>query len=254
MIRKAIRKWINQRGYDLIKLNSASLNNGLPIDFTPLDRQIINKVRPFTMTSPERIAALINSIQYLKNSRIKGSIVECGVWKGGSMMAAIFSLLDIGDLERSIYLYDTFEGMSEPSENDESFTGKPAAELLKAQDRMVSESVWCYSTLDEVKNNIQSTQYPADKIHFIQGKVEDTIPLNLPEPIALLRLDTDWYESTRHELEHLFPLIVKGGVLIIDDYGHWKGARKAVDEYFQKQGIQILLNRIDYTGRIAIKL
>jgi hypothetical protein len=86
------------------------------------------------------------------------------------------------------------------------------------------------------------------------GKVEDTIPADIPEKIALLRLDTDWYESTKHELIHLFPRLQKGGVLIIDDYGFWKGARKAVDEYFAENNIQILLNRIDDTGRMAIKL
>lgn len=254
MIRKTVRKWINQWGYDLIKLNSASLNNGLPIDFNPLDQAIIQKVKPFTMTSPERIASMINSIQYLETNQIKGSIVECGVWKGGSMMAALLGLMEMKNTERSVYLYDTFEGMSEPSEMDESFQGKPAKELLESQDRMISESVWCYSTMEEVKRNIQSTHYPMENIHFVQGKVEDTLPANLPEPIALLRLDTDWYESTQHELKHLFPLLVKGGVLIIDDYGHWKGARKAVDEYFQEHNIPIFLNRIDYTGRIAVKL
>jgi hypothetical protein len=75
----------------------------------------------------------------------------------------------------------------------------------------------------------------------------------LPEQIAVLRLDTDFYESTRHELRHLYPRLVHGGVLIIDDYGHWAGARKAVDEYIAEEGIRLLLNRIDYTGRIAIK-
>ena len=72
----------------------------------------------------------------------------------------------------------------------------------------------------------------------------------MPERIALLRIDTDWYESTRHELVHLYPRLSPGGVLIIDDYGHWQGARKAVDEYFQAG---LFLNHIDYTGRLAIK-
>ena len=77
------------------------------------------------------------------------------------------------------------------------------------------------------------------------------IPKYLPGEIALLRLDTDWYKSTQHELIHLYPLLVGSGVLIIDDYGHWQGAKKAVDEYFSDK--KILLNRIDYTGRISIK-
>ena len=76
----------------------------------------------------------------------------------------------------------------------------------------------------------------------------------MPKQIALLRLNTDWFESTYHELVHLYPLLSKGGVLIIDDYGHWQGARKAVDTYFKEQGIYPLLHRIDYTGRIMQKL
>ena len=89
-------------------------------------------------------------------------------------------------------------------------------------------------------------------MHFVQGMVEETIPAGAPEKIALLRLDTDWYESTHHEMVHLFPRISDGGVLIIDDYGHWAGARRAVDEYFHEHNIAILLNRLDYTGRIGI--
>ena len=89
-----------------------------------------------------------------------------------------------------------------------------------------------------------------ERIHFVEGKVEDTIPAHAPERIALLRLDTDWYESTRHELEHLYPRLSRGGVLIIDDYGHWQGARQAVDEYFG-DAHAALLNRIDYTARAS---
>src|SRR5690606_24776929 len=102
-------------------------------------------------------------------------------------------------------------------------------------------------------SNMVSTGYPMERCHFVEGKVEDTIPATVPDRISLLRLDTDWYESTRHELEHLWPLLQPGGVLIIDDYGHFEGARKAVDEYFLDRSDAPLLNRIDYTGRIAIK-
>ena len=96
--------------------------------------------------------------------------------------------------------------------------------------------------------------YPAERIHFVQGKVEETIPRVLPERIALLRLDTDWYESTRHELIHLYPKLCAGGVLVLDDYGHWQGSRKAVDEWMAQTGTRMLLNRVDYTGRIAVKV
>ena len=99
-----------------------------------------------------------------------------------------------------------------------------------------------------------STGYPANQISYVRGPVEQTIPITVPESIALLRLDTDWHASTRHELDYLFPRLVKGGVLIIDDYGHWQGARKAVDDYIAANKLNLLLSRIDYTGRLAVKI
>ncbi|MGZ4079128.1 MAG: TylF/MycF/NovP-related O-methyltransferase, partial [Bacteroidia bacterium] len=152
-----------------------------------------------------------------------------------------------------IYLYDTFEGMSEPTTKDIDFKGEPASKLLNKADRLSQKSVWCYSSIDEVKNNLYSSSYPKEKLIFVKGKVEDTIPRTIPGSISLLRLDTDWYESTYHEFVHLFPLLSIQGVLIVDDYGHWKGAREATDNYFKEKNINILLNRIDYTVRIGIK-
>jgi hypothetical protein len=146
-------------------------------------------------------------------------------------------------------MYDTFEGMSEPTEMDLSFRGDKADVLLSKTIDNKETSVWCYASLEDVKKNLALTKYA--HIEFVQGKVEDTIPVTIPISIALLRLDTDWYESTAHELNYLYPLLTKNGVLIIDDYGHWEGARKAVDEYFV--GSNLLLNRIDYTGRLLIK-
>ena len=97
-----------------------------------------------------------------------------------------------------------------------------------------------------------STGYPPEWVAYVEGLVEETITRSAPTRIALLRLDTDWYESTHHELVHLYPQLERGGVLIVDDYGHFAGARKAVDEYFADD--PILLSRIDYTGRMAVKV
>lgn len=209
---------------------------------------------PYTMTSHERMFALYKSVEYIVQHNIPGDFVECGVWKGGSSMLMAKTLLHFGIKDRVLWLYDTFEGMSEPTEQDKDLTGKSADDLLKSASKADARSVWCYSTLDEVKANLISTGYPAENIRFIQGKVEDSIPANMPQgDIALLRLDTDWYESTKHELIHLYPHLVQQGVLIIDDYGHWVGAKKAVDEYLQENHIPLLLNMIDYSGRIAVK-
>jgi hypothetical protein len=185
------------------------------------------------MTSVERIAALRQGIEYVVRQKIPGDIVECGVWKGGSMMVVAKTLIALGDVERDLWLFDTFEGMPEPGKVDVSFQGAPASDLLRQEDK-ASSWVWAYSPLETVKENLASTGYPVSRIHFVQGKVEDTIPRSAPEHIALLRLDTDWYESTYHELTHLYPRLSSQGVLIIDDYGHWEGARRAVNQYWDE--------------------
>ena len=112
----------------------------------------------------------------------------------------------------------------------------------------------CLASQAEAEAAVFSTGYDPADVHFVRGRVEDTIPAYAPETIALLRLDTDWYESTRHELIHLFPRLAHGGVLVVDDYGHWQGARQALDEYLAEHQVRLFLNRIDYTGRIGVKI
>ena len=245
-----INKIIGAAGFSVIRKQNA---NALPVDFSPIHKEIWEKVQPYTMTSPERIFTLIEAVQYIERHKIEGSIVECGVWKGGSMIGAIETLRKTGNFKRQLYLYDTYEGMSEPTDADMDHSSKSAKRLLEERQKNEEDQVWAFSPLSAVKKNVFSTGYPEENIHFIQGKVEDTIPGVLPESIALLRLDTDWYESTKHELEHLYPLLCKGGILIIDDYGHWAGSKKAVDEYFSQFSNPYFLQRIDHTGRILIK-
>jgi len=228
------------------------VNQDVHSDFEELHNTIWNDVNKNTMTSKERIYGLIEAVKYITRFGIEGDIVECGVWKGGSMMAVAKTLLRDNSTDRQLYLYDTYEGMSEPTEADANFQNESAESLLAKSNRTTS-SVWAYSALETVQQGMATTKYPAANIHYVKGKVEDTIPADVPGKIALLRLDTDWYESTKHELVHLFPKLQRGGVLIIDDYGFWKGARKAVDEYFAENKVQILLSRMDNTGRIAIK-
>ena len=250
MVKRFIQKQLNKLGFDLVKLNK---EKKWPIDFEEIHRTIIRKVEPYTMTSPERLFGLIEAVKYISTNNIEGDIVECGVWKGGSMLAIADTLSSLKVHNRGLYLYDTFEGMSEPSDEDVSFDNQKAKQLLNSDNDKENNLVWAYSGLDNVKKTMSLSNYPSDQVHYIKGKVEDTIPTVIPEKIALLRLDTDWYESTKHELIHLFPRLSSKGVLIIDDYGFWKGARKAVDEYISENKIQILLNRLDDTGRIAIK-
>ena len=225
-----------------------------PADFEDFHKEIIEKVRPYTMTSNERLFALIEAVKYIVNNHIEGDIVECGVWKGGSMMAAAETLRKLGQTNRNLYLYDTYAGMTAPTDADKAHNNETAAALLEKDINNKSDSVvWAYSSVEEVRANVATIGYPAQLIHFIEGDVLKTIPATVSEKIALLRLDTDWYESTKHEMIHLYPKLVSKGALIIDDYGFWKGSRQAVDEYIAENKVQILLNRIDDTGRVAVK-
>lgn len=209
---------------------------------------IFAKCESFTMTSPERMYSLHRAVDYLVANEIPGDFVETGVWRGGCSMMSALTLLDNGESDRNLWLYDTYEGMVEPTAIDRSFDGQSAQSLFE------STPDWCAASLDDVRTNMYSTAYPKSHMRFIEGRVEDTIPAaGVPDRIALLRLDTDWYVSNKHELENLFPLLVSGGVLIVDDYGHWAGVRKAVDEYLAANDIKGMLHRIDYTGRILVK-
>lgn len=216
-------------------------------DYTAFENKVFKEVEPYTMTGHTRIINLMRSLDFLNKNNIGGSIVECGVWRGGSIMAAI-KMQNRDECFRDIYLYDTFEGMSEPKDIDKNQSGKLAKDIINEDDFQK-----CISNLNEVKKNITPLDYSKGEIHYIKGKVEETIPAKMPKEIALLRLDTDWYESTLHELEHLFPLLVKGGILIIDDYGHWNGCREAVDEYFSKLENAYYMHRVDYTCRLIVK-
>ena len=213
---------------------------------------LYDQCKPYTMTSIERMYALFNAVKYVVRNNIPGDFVECGVWRGGSSMMIALTLLHLRNTQRKLFLYDTFEGMSEPTEHDKTFRVEVADELLEKNVNNKETSVWCLADINDVQQNMGITKYPSANIQYIKGKVEDTIPSTLPsDGIALLRLDTDWYESTAHELKYLYPLLAVSGVMIIDDYGHWDGCKKAVDEYFETR--PLLLNRIDYTGRIAVK-
>jgi len=225
----------------------------VPPDFDRPTVDMIRRVAPFTMTSIERLYSLRQAIQYLIRHGIAGDIVECGVWRGGTMLAAALTLLEMGSDDRRLWLYDTFEGMPPPSPQDVDYANRPAAQIMRGQDKRTS-LVWAYSPLENVRQVMQQSGYPSDRVIFVRGKVEETIPRQAPAQIALLRLDTDWYESTYHELVHLYPRLTVGGVMIVDDYGHWQGARRAVDQYCQEQKLKVLLHRIDYTGRACVKI
>jgi len=201
----------------------------------------IRTVQPYSMTSIERITELYNSLEYVRLNNIGGDIVECGVWKGGNILG-IMEYLHYHNINKNIWLFDTFEGMTDPEENDIDLNNNHASTMLHIP------VVLAFSPIDEVKNNLSKSNFNKDSLRFIIGDVSETLKekINIPKKISILRLDTDWYKSTKDELIYLYPKLVNEGVLIVDDYGHWRGSKQAVDEYFD--GKNIIIESIDYTG------
>jgi O-methyltransferase len=243
---KSAREWIKRRRHT----SRHAVEKIIP-EISAGEAALMRRYAPYTMTSIERQWALIKAIEYLNANKIAGDFVECGVWRGGNLMIAK-DLSRPSAMERKFYLFDTFAGMSAPTAADTTHAGEDADATFR--ERMREDHVdWVYASLDDVRESFRRERLLDDQVVFVKGKVEDTLAdkRNVPEKIALLRLDTDFYESTRAELEILYPRLISGGVLIVDDYGHWRGARKAVDEYFK--GAPMLWSRIDYTARMTVK-
>src|SRR3954453_12491763 len=229
-------------GYDVRRLDAPEW-----ADFTEEQRALCNEVKPFTLTSRERVVTLSDAVEYIVRRDVPGDFVECGVWMAGSSMVVVKTLLRLGVRDRRIWLYDTFGAMPQPEEDEREVNRDFAGRLPERLKSDVPHGGY----LSKVRENMESTGYPPELISYVCGLVEETIPAALPRQIALLRLDTDWYSSPVHELEHLYPLVAPAGVLIVDDYGHFQGTRTAVDEYFEET--PVLLTRVDYTGRMAVK-
>jgi O-methyltransferase len=220
---------------------------------SPAEVQILRTVRPHTMTPGARVLGLVDAIRWICAAKIPGAVAECGVWRGGSMMAAALTLLEQGDDSRDLYLFDTYTGMTAPDGGDRDRRGRSAVQMFSRSQTGPNSSSWCEVGVEEVRSNLVSTGYPTDRMHFVEGPVEQTIPGAAPPELALLRLDTDWYASTRHELEHLWPRLAVGGICIIDDYGDWAGARRATDEFIESLGRTVLIHRLDDSARLIVK-
>jgi O-methyltransferase len=250
--RKAARPKPVARAKPAPKPKPKPKKKALPSDYDDEAKEIVRAVRPWTMTGADKVYALIQAVRYVTRHQIPGDVVECGVWRGGSMQAAARTLLSVGDTTRELYLFDTFEGMPPPGERDIRRSDDRSAEELMAEEARERSLVWAVATLEDVQDGFAQIPYPSERIHFVKGRVEETIPSDAPERISILRLDTDWYDSTRHELEHLYPRLSPGGVLLLDDYGYWEGAREAVDEFLEQTGERLLLVRMA-SGRVAVK-
>lgn len=222
-------------------------------EITNAETAIIDAVRPYTLTSVEKIWALLRAVQYVHTHGIPGDFVELGVWRGGSSMAAALMFRRLQD-QRTLWLYDTYEGMSEPTDLDrKTRTGAEPARAKWDRTRIGDGSDWCRASLDDVQANMASTKYWPPRIITVKGKAEDTVAHQKPDQVCILRIDTDWHAPTKAAMEHLYDRLSPGGVLILDDYGSWEGAKVAVDDYFAAHGPAPLMTRLDRGGRMLVK-
>ena len=247
---KSLFKKIN---YNLIKNETFVFKDAYP-EASDFQVNLYNICSQYTMTSHERVFSLMQSIEFVKKNNVDGDFVECGVWKGGNLIL-FQKYIEKYELDKKIYAYDTFEGMSEPEDVDKTFSGESSIYLLeKLKKKKVNRKeniLIAECSLEDVKKNFK-LHCGEQNLICVKGPVENTLDNleNIPKKISLLRLDTDWYSSTKKELEILFPLLEKNGILIIDDYGYWQGARKAVDEFFKDKNVTMF--KIDSTGRMII--
>jgi len=250
LVTRPFRALLRSVGYDVVPRDLAAQSPGLPSDFTGDDAEDFRFAAPYTMVPPERIYTLVRAVEYVVEHDVPGALVECGTWKGGCAMTMARALERLGATDRELHLFDLFGEMWPAATEHDVHLGIPELER-NAHITEVPENM--RYTVDEVRRRVLATGYPGERVYFAKGRVEETLPAQAPEQVALLRLDTDFYESTRHELTHLYPRLAQGGVLIIDDYGDWAGSRKATDEYIEAHDLPLHLIRVDVGARMAVK-
>lgn len=259
MIRQSIKRALALTGFEIHRKSVYDHFNVDPVEFSKADRDVLEYVfaNRLTMASRKRVVATIKACKHAVQTGIDGDFVECGVWRGGNSIAAKLTFENYGS-DKRVWLFDTFTGMTEPSELDTSgFSDRPTSERFRESQRQ-EYNEWCFASLDDVRANIEETGADLSNVRFIAGDVSQTLAHeeNIPEKISVLRLDTDFYDSTKAELEALYPRLAVGGSLLLDDFGHWDGARRAVEEFIGAlpPRARPLLHFTDYSGREAIKI
>lgn len=255
-MKRLLQKTANAFGYHIGRDHKSIMRSQTPVEISDVEREIIEDVMSngLTLVSYERLWATLLACKYVVDRNIEGDFVECGVWRGGNAIVAA-RFFQINGIDKKVWCFDTFEGMTPPTAADVTHTGRPAIDDFVRSSKG-SHSTWGYVALEEVQENFAKRDLLTG-VNFVKGDVLVTLSQHreaLPPQISVLRLDTDWYESTKKELEILYPLLSVGGVILIDDYGAWSGSRQAVDEYFEKHQNRPLLHRTDFDGRSGVKL
>ena len=248
--KELIHKMFSAFGYKIMAKNTFNYD----VDLTDQEKKILNYVlkNRLTMGGKDNLAATILAVRYVCQNKIKGDFVECGVWRGGHGIAAALTF-DLYQSKNKIICFDTFLGMTKPTDKDfRIYNNEKAITKFNSSSRE-NHNTWCYASFEEVENNFLRANVSKANFQLIKGDVAETLPKFEVDAISFLRLDSDWYESTKVELKYLWPLLAVNGVLVVDDYGHWQGSKKAVDEFFQSSPT-ILFHAIDYKSRSGIKI
>lgn len=254
LLTRPLRGLLHAAGYDVISLEDLARIRAQESGFKPELQALIQRVSPFTMVPPVRLVTLASAVEHIVQHNVPGAILECGTWKGGCMMAVALTLQRLGAADRELVLSDLFGGgWPLPTEHDVHHGKSALEDALAARKAGIPNPPSMMYSLDEVRANVETTGYPKDRVRYVPGDVMETMPGQAPEQIALLRLDTDFYESTLHELRTLYPRLSPNGILIIDDYGDWAGSRRAVEEFLKETGLPLFLFRVDAGAVMTIK-
>jgi len=249
-----LKKLLFSVGFNLTRVSN---NTNKPVELNEDENKIIDYVRAnnLSMCTTLNLQQTAIACKYIALNKSPGDFVECGVFRGGNALIAA-KIFDMYKINKKVYLFDTFTGMTKPTKHDLRTSDKTLmlTKYLSLQQKDYTD--WAYASIEEVKENFKKVHLLKDNVVFVKGEVEKTLDLsiNIPNVISFLRLDTDWYESTKKELNILYDKLVPGGILVIDDYGHFNGARKAVDEYFKKHSPAPFLSLIDNGARIGVKV
>ncbi|MDO8431599.1 MAG: TylF/MycF/NovP-related O-methyltransferase [Candidatus Binatus sp.] len=255
---RMLRPWMVRLGWQpsgVSPVSELQIDSCFGYDEEAAIKRAASMVMNHTMVSFHRLASLWAQVRYLDRYSLAGSMVECGVWKGGAAgLMALAHLHDRSRADRDLHLFDSWEGLPEPrAERD----GQRALDYASGHASGALKPIGqCVSSMQEVSDLLESKiGYPRDLLHYHKGWFQETLAAggaSLGE-ISLLRLDGDWYDSTKICLEELYPRVTKHGVVVIDDYGHWAGCRTAVDEFIATLAAPIILHRVDYSCRYWIK-
>lgn len=253
-MKKMLKKTLYSMGYHLTRIDGTP---SIPIELNVEENRIVNYVRVnnLSMCSTNNLFTTAIAAKYIAQNNIVGDFVECGVFRGGNAIIAA-KIFKLYKSENKVYLFDTFTGMSEPGKYDVKTSTKSPAQNKYLVTKKEDYTNWAYASIEEVRESFKKLSLLDSKVIFVKGKVEETLiqANQLPNAISFLRLDTDWYESTKKELEVLYEKLILGGILVIDDYANWNGVRKAVDEFFKELAPPMFFTLIDKGARIGIKI